>query len=59
MKALKETIRINRKNFTADLKQAKRALTGLEWFGPLVEALAVAGLTLLGLRPRLKEYTLH
>jgi hypothetical protein len=59
VKALKETININRNYFIAALKQAKRALTGLEWFGPLVGALAVAVLTFLGLRPRLKEYSLN
>jgi hypothetical protein len=57
--ALATTIKINKDYFTQYLERAKHDLFGLEFAGPLVMALAVAVLTFLGLRPRLKEYSFN
>jgi hypothetical protein len=55
--ALDKTIQINRRYFSVYLERAKHLLTGLEAVGPLAAALGVAVLTVVGLWPRLKEYT--
>jgi hypothetical protein len=53
--ALGRTIDLNQKEFERVVDRGLRTLNGFDLFAP-VAALAVAALTYLGLRPRLREY---
>jgi hypothetical protein len=57
--ALSKTNKINRSYFESSMADAASWLRGLDWLLPLGLTLGVSLLTLLGLRPRLREYAIH
>ena len=54
--ALKQTLEINQQAFDSAVDQGLKDMDGFEIITPIV-AVAIALLTLFGLRPRLKEYS--